>query len=323
MSTAISGQATVCVPRRGPGVLAAPTLALPSVPSNANTVFDETLFTDGFSIRDRSRVTVYNASDRYLAERLGKTVRAIRADGFGGSVDGACPLGGDTETEEATMSGTAGGTVNVNPPVPCAGLNVYTMNALNKPSLRTVPYRRVIVLPTGSRNPELFADALQTQQRNDDYGVRGRVILPPGQLLSATAESATGETVEQQQQQQPLPTAETRPVAHEEHRPNAVYTVNGDLTPFEMAVMIKYYAVNDTRHEQQQQQQQSQVFVTDHLYHTIAPYFADQRKWFDRSTGGAAKLPDYTIRNGLCELIRNGTLLNVPELSISGEAVTI
>lgn len=305
-ASALSSRSSVRSPTEVTEILLPATLILPPVPTNANTVFDETLFTDGFSIRDRNAAVVFNRADRYLAERLGKTVLTVYADNFSGSF---CQIEGASPATAAETDGSS--RVNINPLVPCVGLNVYTMSAENKPSLRSVSYNRVIVLPAGSKNSSLFVDTLQTEQRNDDYGMNGRVIVP----ASEAGNGYTAENVD-------VPTAvstdgtnsmlETIPVSLEEPRVNVVYTVSEDLTPFEMAVMIKYYAISNSR-----------VFVTEILYHTISRYFEDKRKWFDRSSTAAEKLADYTIRNGYCELIQNGTLLNVPSLEISGPPVTV
>lgn len=313
----------VCVPPRlrrresRTEILAPSQLTLPPVPTNANVVFDETLFTDGFSIRDSDRVVTYNAADRYLAQRLGKRVSFVVVDAYSQSL---CPRADPSDNTRRAR------TVNINPPVPCFGLNVYTMNALSKTALRTVPYNRVAVLPTTGTTSDrvIFNSALQTESRVDETGIRGQLAVPADEMYRASiTDTGTSETSTwqlQQQQPQPRPSSPTsladgepQPITLSEFRDNTVYTVNDELSPFEMAIMIKYYAVNDHH----------AVFVTDHLYHTISRYFVDQRRWFDRGVGSLQKLRDYTIRNSYCELIRDGALLNVPPLAISGPAVTV
>lgn len=320
----------VCVPRRRVAasnrsgvqtpslvteILLPATLILPTVPSNANTVFDETLFTDGFSIRDRNATVVFNKADRYLAERLGKKVVTVYADNFSESF---CQNTGSATAVSDDEDGSS--RVNVNPLVPCVGLNVYTMNAENKPSLRSVSYSRVVVLPAGSKNPLLFSDVLQTEQRNSDYGTSGRVVVPPNEIGSNVIVNDATQSYDNDGSEQVANAngnaanvmLETVPIGLEEPRANAVYTVSADLSPFEMAVMVKYYAI-----------QGGPVFVTEILYHNIVRFFADKRKWFDRSSTAAEKLTGYTIRNGYCELVQNGTLLNVPNLAVSGPPVTV
>nr|WOJ45416.1 GrBNV gp97-like protein [Apis mellifera nudivirus] len=79
--------------------------------------FDESIFMNGFSIRNYSSVTVNNDADRYLLLRLGKEI-----------------------ISEKDVCSSRQNIININPRISCAGINIYTMNALNKKILRHIPY---------------------------------------------------------------------------------------------------------------------------------------------------------------------------------------
>lgn len=83
-------------------------------------VFDETIFTDGFSIRGCDSVGVSNNADRYLAQRLGIT-----------------PV---NHCAEATN------VINLNPASPCIGTNVYTMDVSSKDILRSERFNQIEVV---------------------------------------------------------------------------------------------------------------------------------------------------------------------------------
>lgn len=80
--------------------------------------FDETLFTDGRSITEFNKVNVYNRADRYLATRLNLNL---------------------SENENSTN------TLNVNPPLPGSGVNIYTMDITNKTPQRLEPYNQILI----------------------------------------------------------------------------------------------------------------------------------------------------------------------------------
>lgn len=99
--------------------------------------FDETIFSDGFSLRRYPNVNTFNEADRYLAERLGKRVSY------------SCLTTADNDDEGGFLMQSDDSSpppVNLNPRIPCAGINVYTMDALNKLSLLSVPFNRIGVI---------------------------------------------------------------------------------------------------------------------------------------------------------------------------------
>lgn len=102
------------------------------------------------------------------------------------------------------------------------------------------------------------------------------------------------------------PNAKTVPVFIGEHIPGTVYTVNETLCPFQSAIMIKYFAVNNKG-----------VHVTERLHAYIRKYFAEQRTWFLDSNA-------HTIRqNHHHELIQNNKIINIPPVDLYGPEITL
>jgi len=94
------------------------------------------------------------------------------------------------------------------------------------------------------------------------------------------------------------------PITIAEYIPETIYTV-GDLTPFESAIMIKYYTINNPN-----------VYITRHLYNTIERYFDNVREWFNYKPIGI-------IQNALGELLYKNQIINVPDITISDEEMNI
>lgn len=91
-----------------------------SLPPSTIIYFDESLFTDGrtFSqFNQFNKINVYNKADRYLATRLNLTIN----------------------DNDATN------TLNINPPLPGSGINIYTMDISNKTLKRLEPYNPILV----------------------------------------------------------------------------------------------------------------------------------------------------------------------------------
>lgn len=111
--------------------------------------FDETIFSDGFSLRRYPNVNVFNEADRYLAERLGKRVSydCLTTNAAASNNDNGDFLMRFDESDGNEPP------VNLNPRIPCAGLNVYTMDALNKLSLLSVPFNRIGVIDVRTDEP--------------------------------------------------------------------------------------------------------------------------------------------------------------------------
>lgn len=111
--------------------------------------FDETIFSDGFSLRRYPNVNVFNEADRYLADRLGKRVAYGCAAQNNNNNNDNGDDGSISSSSEFLMQSATGSNppvVNLNPRIPCAGINLYTMDPLNKLPLLTVPFNRIGVI---------------------------------------------------------------------------------------------------------------------------------------------------------------------------------
>lgn len=94
------------------------------------------------------------------------------------------------------------------------------------------------------------------------------------------------------------------PIAIGEHQPGQVYDV-GLLTPFESAIMLKYFAINNT-----------DVYITSHLHAVVEKYLYSGRAWFNHVSRGV-------VRNHKNELILNNEIINVPTLTFASDDVDI
>lgn len=88
------------------------------------------------------------------------------------------------------------------------------------------------------------------------------------------------------------------PIFIGEHIPESIYTV-GDLTNFESAIMVKYFAINHAN-----------VCISRHLYTSIVKYFDTKREWFNY-------LPIGVIQKKNKELVYQNRIINVPDIKIS------
>lgn len=212
--------------------------------------FDETIFTDARSLfteddtaisssngLKKSHIIVSNRADKYLIEQRHKltadnkpcrTVESILDD------DRICDI------------------VNINPKIPCLGLNIYTMSMSNADIQQVEKFHQIEIV------------------ENDDDSVESTTL-----------------------------------VNLEEYTPQAIYQLNHKLTAFEAAIMIKYYAINN-----------SGVKITRLLGNAIYRYFVDKRSWFRRSHNGI-------IQTHYGELILDTELVNTPFLDIAGPSITL
>lgn len=110
--------------------------------------FDESIFMNGFSIRNYSSVTANNDADRYLLLRLGKEI-----------------------INEQDVCSNRKNILNINPRVPCAGINIYTMNALNKKILRHMPHYPIEIRRTGGNRVPVYIGEPRGIPENTIYDV--------------------------------------------------------------------------------------------------------------------------------------------------------
>lgn len=205
-------------------------LLLPLSPSE---YFDETIFTDGttFLMNSYGTVNAFNNADRYLLGRLGITV--------------GDDCSGDTTKPVIDQNETI--IVNLNPRRPCRGINIYSMDMLNK-------------------------NNSQIQQ-----------VVSFNQISIFDGDTNV-------------------PIYIGEHVEGNIYTV-GSLTSFESAIMVKYFAINNS------------IFITRHLFNFIKRHFRDHRSWFNYNSIGI-------VQNTNGELVdSNNEIINIPDLTISQPAI--
>lgn len=87
--------------------------------------YDETIFTDGRSLQKFSQVNAFNRADTYLLELNGIAAIGYKCDG---------------RTEKSTNS-----IANINPRQPCRGINIYTLNMLNKKISQVEPFNQITI----------------------------------------------------------------------------------------------------------------------------------------------------------------------------------
>lgn len=101
--------------------------------------FDETIFTDGRSL-NYSRINAANQADVYLLQRL-NIERGIGCQTAQLQLNNSCPINNLI--------------VNLNPRLPCKGINIYTMNLNNKRSVQLEPFN-IITVRDGETNTPIY-----------------------------------------------------------------------------------------------------------------------------------------------------------------------
>lgn len=115
------------------------------------------------------------------------------------------------------------------------------------------------------------------------------------------------------------------PITIDERIPNVVYDYNKDLTPVEMAIMLKYHSMTLANRGNGN----SDILkITPRLYHTVYEHFehtdycpsrSDQcaRNWFDTES------EDSMVQMSNRELVYQNQIINLPDLTFYGPEVTI
>lgn len=192
--------------------------------------YDETIFTDCRSLQKFKQVNAFNRADTYLLELAGISAVGYRCDG---------------RVEQKTNS-----IANVNPRQPCRGINIYTLNMLNKKISQVESYNQISITDVGNGTP-----------------------IDIVEFISGT-----------------------------------IYTI-GELTSFESAIMIKYYAINNEN-----------VTITRDLYNFIRHHIKDQRTWFNDLNN---VLDVGYVQNENKELIHNTQLVSIPINTFSGPEINL
>lgn len=117
----------------------------------------------------------------------------------------------------------------------------------------------------------------------------------------------------------------TTPITVGEMTPNVVYDYNKDLTPLEMAIMLKYHSMTLANRDGGDDDDDTPLTITRRLYHTVSEHFerADRctdgcaRDWFD--TGSE----DSVVQTPNREIVHRNRIINLPDLTFYGPEATI
>lgn len=104
------------------------------------------------------------------------------------------------------------------------------------------------------------------------------------------------------------------PITIGEQMPNVVYDYNKDLTPVEMAIMLKYHSMTLANRGDNN----NTLTITPRLYHTVSEHFEPDRcarNWFDTE--------DSVVQMPNRELVYQNQIINLPDLTFYGPEVTI
>lgn len=246
-------------------------LALCSKSSDGKVaLYDESIFKNGVSLKDFKEIGVSNRSDEYLVRRLGKSTTSVCS---------------------ATL-------MAVNPRSPCRGINIYTMDKSNRTTYRVYRFWQIKV--------------------SDELMVDRRVSLfigePPSEASSLNVAADVASSIkllndyddDNNGDQQEHTRGDGRDVVYSKQKTSSdsyVSTItvsfdyNDELTDFESAVILKYYATN-----------YKGVVITRRLYHAVFEYFKDDRRWFDED------IDEIIVQNKNHELILNREFINYPSL---------
>lgn len=182
--------------------------------------------------------------------------------------------------------------VHINPPNLCYGITVYTMDATNKRIRQQINFNPITVMVGDQQLTEKTTTTVcQRQNNNSDNNIV--------------------------------------PISIDEPKNNNVYTVNAQMTPFESAIMLKYFAANTT-----------EIKITEHLYSITQGYFEGNRKWFkqqqqqqqqvsntdnnDEPSSSSSQIAQIVWQNKKGELRYKQQILNLPTLTnLSGPTINL
>lgn len=172
----------------------------PIMSSTARMYFDESIFESGFALKNYSTVRVYNEADRFLARRLDKVIATddctvgddddnddVRStvsipssvlstssssssssgdselcDRINNTIDADQPISEDEDDgEQPNDNRSDNRVININPSFPCRGINIYTLNIINKDVISTLPYNRITVDNSGDFYPIYIGEPTQ------------------------------------------------------------------------------------------------------------------------------------------------------------------
>ena len=214
--------------------------------------FDESIFDDGFSLRNYEVIVVNNRADKMLASRLLSNGRQQQHSYR--VLEHSCET-----LKSETSSIPHDRIVSLNPKIPCIGTNVYTLNSRNKRVAISLPYHLPIVVTIKSHDTDdTFSKLSIDEYANID-------VSPIRNNDNDDDDSNDDDDIYDDR------------VAKEEQLQDNVLKLdmNQDLKPIESAIMIKYLALKRS------------LVITMELFLYINKYYVDHRQWFtfDDSVG--------------------------------------
>jgi len=216
---------------------------------NSNQIiFDETIFTDARTLKIyNDQIEVNNRIDAFLLSRFDIPYNYVGR-----------PEQSSTMVTQSTNSCTAMPNANVkiyiNPTRPAMGLNIYTINMLNKRINQIEHINQIEVLDETVSSMEVDLKYIELDVTKD-------------------------------------------------YNPQGVYTISSSLTTYEMALLVKFYAIS-----------YEHVRISRSLFALINHIFKDQRNIFAYNRNGI-------VQNRKKELIYKNELIEIPLNNISGPPI--
>lgn len=123
--------------------------------------FDESIFESGFALRNYTTVRTYNAVDRFLASRHNKEIVTDDCNRDASrSVDSSSSLSSSDEEEMDNFNDNR--IINLNPRFPCRGINVYSLNIINKEVVSTLSFHTIKIENAGDFYPIYIGELSQS-----------------------------------------------------------------------------------------------------------------------------------------------------------------
>lgn len=281
--------------------------------------FDETIFVNGENFIPFKQVNVYNRADAFLVERLGLTFNDANNECLSSTLRNSksvtnIPYNSNSQSlnlpQQASMKTTTLSSTTNMKPIPAIRRRLITnplsttstttiselvKKPLPKSQLSTIPSKvpQIGHLPTNEISQMKFAQTpVNLNPRNPCRGINIYSFNIANNRIEKTIGFNQIIIVDAN--------AQTVPIIIDEFVPDSIYDV-GELTAFESAIMIKYYAINNPN-----------VYITRHLYRKIVKYFDDRRDWFNYKPIGI-------VENSRHELIENNTIINIPNVDFADE----
>lgn len=220
--------------------------------TSSQNIFDETIFTDGRTFKMYSdQIEVNNRIDAFLLSRF--NINYIYVD----MLDQSRAAKSQQTNDIFSCSRIPNNNVKiyVNPIRPGIGLNIYTINMLNKRINQSEHINQI----------EVVDETVSVENKNNIEYIELDV--------------------------------------NKDYNPNGIYTISSSLTTYEMALLLKFYAIS-----------YEHVRISRDLYSLINNIFKDQRNIFVYDRNGI-------IQNQKKELLYKNEIIEIPINNISGPVI--